>query len=132
MFFLTPVAEDNPQRAGNEDGRIAAAAKADEQGKGEVLRRVAAEEVECKRREHDREDRVQRTRQRLENRRVDKRIDVAATAEVQLEIFTDAVEDDDGIVDRVTDDRQERCDKGRIDLTLRKREYRQHDENIVN
>ena len=99
MFFLAPVAEDNPERAGDEDGRIAATAEADEQGKSEVLRRVAAEEVECKRREHDREDRVKRTRQRLENRRVDKRIDVAATAEVQLEILADAVEDDDGIVD---------------------------------
>ena len=131
MFFLAPVAEDNPQRAGDEDGRIAAAAKADEQREGEVLRRVAAEEVERKRREHDREDRVQRTRQRLENRRVDKRIDIAATAEVQLEILADAVEDDDGIVDRVTDNRQERRDKGRIDLTLRKREYREHDKDIM-
>lgn len=131
MFFLAPVAEDNPERAGDEDGRIAATTEADEQGEGEVLRRVAAEEVERKGREHDREDRVQRARQRLENRRVDERIDVAATTEVQLEVLTDAVKDDDGIVDRVTDDRQERCDEGRIDLALRKREYGQHDEDIM-
>ena len=132
MFFLAPVAEDNPQRAGDEDGRIAAAAKADKQGEGEILRRVAAEEVEGKRREHDREDRVERTCQRLENRRVNQRIDVATTAEVQFVVLTDAVEDNDGIVDRVTNDRQESRNERRVNLTLRKGEHRQHDENIVN
>ena len=131
MFLLAPIAEDNPERAGDEDGRIAATAKANEQGKGEVFRRVAAEEVQRKRREHNREDCVQRTRQRLENRRIDKRIDVAATAEVQLEVLADAVEDNDGIVNRITDNRQQRCNKGRVNLTLREREYGQYDEDIM-
>ena len=120
MFFLAPVAEDNPQRAGDEDGRIAAAAKADEQGEGEVLRRVAAEEVEGKRREHNREDRVKRTRQRLENRRVNQRIDIAATAEVQLQVLSNTVEYYDGIIDGITYHSKDSCHKGAVHLLLGK------------
>ena len=131
LFLLAPVAEDDPEWAGDEDGRIAADGEADEQGKREVLRRVAAEEIESSRREEDGEDRVERARQRLVDTAVDELVDVAAAAEVQLEVLADAVEDDDGIVDRVTDDRQERRDERGVDLALCQREDREHDEDIV-
>ena len=50
---------------------------------------------------------------------------------MQLEVLADAVEDDDGIVDRVTDNRQERRDERGVDLALCQREDREHDEDIV-
>ena len=50
---------------------------------------------------------------------------------MELEVFADAVENDDGIVDGITDDREERCDKRRIDLPLRQREDAEHDEDVM-
>ena len=50
---------------------------------------------------------------------------------MELEVLADAVEDDDRIVDGVTDDRQERRDERRVDLALRQREDCEHDEDIV-
>lgn len=131
LLLLAPVSEDNPERARDENRRVAADGEADEQGKREVFRRVAAEEVEGGRREEDGEDRVERTRQRLIDTAVDELVDVAAAAEVQLEVLADAVEDDDRIVDRVTDDGQQCCDERGINLALRQREDREHDEDIV-
>ena len=131
MLLLAPVAEHNPERARDEDRRVAADGEADEQGEREVFRRVAAEEVEGGRREEDGEDRVERARQRLIDTAVDELVDVAAAAEVQFEVLADAVEDDDRIVDRVTDDGQQSRDERGVDLALRQREDREYDEDIV-
>ena len=53
-LFLTPAPEGNPERAGNEDRRIAAARETDQQRKGEILCRITAEIVKCQRREEHR------------------------------------------------------------------------------
>ena len=58
-------------------------------------------------------------------------VHISAPAEVQAQILTDAVEDDDGIVDGITNDGQERRNEGRINLALGEGEDRQHDEDIV-
>ena len=50
---------------------------------------------------------------------------------MEFQILADAVKDNDRIVDRISDDRQECRDKRRVDLTLGKREYREHDNDIV-
>ena len=50
---------------------------------------------------------------------------------MELEVFADAVENDDGIVDGITDDREERCDKRRINLPLRQRKDAEHDEDVM-
>jgi len=50
---------------------------------------------------------------------------------MQLEVLTDTVKDNDGIVDGITDNRQESRDKRRINLPSRKGEHRQHDKDIM-
>ena len=50
---------------------------------------------------------------------------------MKLQILTNAVKDNDRIVDRVPDDGKQRRDKGRINLPLRKGEHCEHNDNIV-
>ncbi len=49
----------------------------------------------------------------------------------QLQIFTDAVEDDDGVIDRITDDGQNRGNEGQVDFESQQREDRHDDEGVV-
>ena len=117
-LFLTPAPEGNPERTGNEDGRIAAAGETNQQRKGKVLRRVAAEIIQRKGRKEYRAHRIDGTRQRLEDTAVHQFVDIPAAAEMQLQILTDTVKDNDRIIDGITNDRQKRRNKGRIQLLL--------------
>ena len=47
------------------------------------------------------------------------------------EVFTDTVKHHDGIVQRVTDNRQNRCQYRQVELDLHQREYAQGDNHIV-
>ena len=118
LLLSTPAPENNPERAGDEDRGIAATGKTDEQCKGEVLRRVAAEIIQRKGRKEYRAHRIEGTRQRLEDTAVHQFVDIPAAAEMQLQILTDTVKDNDRIIDGITNDRQKRRNKGRIQLLL--------------
>ena len=50
---------------------------------------------------------------------------------MQFQILADAIEDNNGIIDRVSNDCEQRRNKGRVNLTLGKREYSKHDDDIV-
>ena len=108
---LRTIAQLNPKLACNEDGRVAAARKADEKRERKVLRRLSAEPIERECREQNREHRIERACQRLIDGGVDKLVHIPAAAEMQFQILTDAVKDDDGIVDRIPDNREQRRDK---------------------
>ena len=112
MFFpAVQATENNPERTGNEYRRIASNAESDQQSKGKILRRISAEEIQGKRRKQNRKDRIKRARQRLENRRIDQPIHIAAAAEMELEVLANPVENNNGIIDGITDDGQKRSHK---------------------
>src|SRR5581483_3224355 len=102
--FELALAEYEYERSGIEDRVVAAGADTHEQGEREVLQRNAAQRQQRHQRDDDRRQRVERTRHRLQNRRVDDL--VVRLARHELRVLADTVENDDRVHDRVTDDGQ--------------------------
>ena len=105
---VSPLAEYNPQRAGNKNRRITATGKANQQCKGKIFGRITTEKIQRQRRKQHGEHRIQRTCQRLQNRRVNQLDHIAAPAEMELEILTNTIEDNNRIINGIADNRQQR------------------------
>ncbi len=100
-----PIAKRDPKRARDENRRVAAAEESDKQSEREILRRIAAEPIQRKRREQHSADRIQGSCQGLVNASIRQLDDITAAPEMETQILADTVENDDGIVDGITDNR---------------------------
>ena len=103
LFLSEPVGDGDKERGRTADGREGTGDDADEHHEREIARRRSAEEDERQECEYDRERRVDGARHRLVDGlpyRVFKRFSESDLF-VFIEMFADAVEDDDDIVHAV-------------------------------
>ena len=113
-FFLGN--ESQQDGAGHENGRVRTDADTDEQSKGEVMDDAASEEEQtqddqqCGQRGHD------CSAQSLVDAGVDNISEAQFLVDLGAEVFTNPVEDDDGVVERVTDNGQQRRNDGQIEF----------------
>ena len=84
LFFPAEFSKLQPQRPRDKNWRVTAAHEADNQRERKIFCRLAAEEKQRKRREQASEHRINRARQSLINRTVDKLDDISAAPEVQF------------------------------------------------
>src|SRR6266540_2302465 len=106
------------QGAGDVDAGIGSGDDANKEREGEIVDHPAAEDVERHGCEEHGARGDDRAAQGLVERLVDQFLECAPRA--QLQVFTDAVEDDNGIVDGKADDCQDRGDHGGVELAPRK------------
>ena len=107
-----PVDED---RGGDVDGAVGAAQEADDQGEGEAVQALAAEDVE----DDDDQPGGERRQDRPAQGLVDGVVDHLGGQVRRLALdLADPVEDDDRVVDREPDQGQERRDDRQVDLEL--------------
>ena len=119
-IFLFPcffMLQEQPDGARQQNGSVGAAAAAHQHGKGEIMNRLAAEQEDCHDSKQSGDRRVNGTGQRGLDTVVD-HIRHGFSATVHFQVFTDAVKDNDGAVDRVTNYRQQRCYECGINLQL--------------
>lgn len=107
----------DPNRRIDTDGRISPADKADEHNQGEVLCRVAAEEMEGAAGKENRRQGIDTAVDTLGNT-VMSQFFIGIGPTVSPRVFTDAVKDDDGFVHRITDDRQDSRQEGGVDFQM--------------
>src|SRR5262245_2064840 len=100
--------DDREERRRDEDRRVRTGGDADEDREREVLERLAAEDEE----REDREQRDDRRRDRAADRLPEGLVGDRGEARAphDLRVLAHAVEDDDGVVDRVTQDGEQRRD----------------------
>lgn len=94
-------------RAGDGDGRVCSRNRADEEGEREAAKNFAAEDDERENREEYKPVGNDCARHRLIDRIIDQIVERLIA--VQRQVFTDAVENNDRVVYRETDERQQRC-----------------------
>ena len=130
MFFCRIIFPYDPQGRIYADGRVGAADEADEHDQGEVLRRFAAEEMEGPAGEEYRRQRVDAAVDALGNAVVSQ-LFIRIRAAVGPRVFADAVEDDDGFVHGVADDRQDSRQEGGVDFQLEEGEKAQYHDQVM-
>src|SRR6476660_6961711 len=125
------------QRRGDEDRRVGAHGDADEQRERQVEQRAGPEQGEADeehggdRQERD-DGRVDRADQGLVDREVGRRgVRHALGAEGLRGVLADLVEDDDGVIARVAEDREEADHRGRGDLEPEQRIDADGDDEVV-
>ena len=102
-FMLTAEAtESDPQWAGNEDRGIAAGEEAHIQCESEILGSLTTEPVEGAGSEKTGNNSIEGPGESLVNAAVCQLLHIAAPAEMDAEILSDTVENNDGIVDGET------------------------------
>ena len=120
----------DPQGRVYADGRVGAADEADEHDQGEVLRRFAAEEMEGPAGEEYRRQRVDAAVDTLGNAIVSQ-LFIRIRAAVGPRVFADAVENDDGFVHGIADDRQDSRQEGGVDFQLEEGEKAQYHDQVM-
>ena len=120
----------DPQGRVYADGRVGAADEADEHDQGEILRRFAAEEMEGTAGKEYRRQRVDTAVDALGNAVVSQ-LFIRIRAAVGPRVFADAVEDDDGFVHGVADDRQDSRQEGGVDFQLEEGEKAQYHDQVM-
>lgn len=120
----------DPQGRVYADGRVSAADEADEHDQGEVLRRFAAEEMEGPAGEEYRRQRVDAAVDTLGNAVVSQ-LFIRIRAAVGPRVFADAVENDDGFVHGIADDRQDSRQEGGVDFQLEEGEKAQYHDQVM-
>src|SRR6478672_7092145 len=132
-----PLAQVGQQRRGDEDRGVRAGRDTDEQRQAQVEQRAGPEQ-------HGADDQDRRHRQERDDRGVDGahqglvdrevgRLGVArpAAADGVLGVLANLVEDDHGVVERVTQDGQEADHRGRGDLEPEERVDADRDDHVV-
>src|SRR5690606_34213070 len=104
---LVPLPEHEEERRRDEDRRVGAGDETDEEDERESADRLATEDEK----RGDRQERRHRREERTAERLVDAQVDALTEGEVALlssppPVLADAVEDDDGVVDRIADRRE--------------------------
>ena len=120
----------DPQGRVDADGRISPADEADEHDQGEVLRRIAAKEVQGTAGEEYCRQGIDTAMDTLGDT-VMGQFFIRVRPAVGPRVFTDAVEDDDGFVHGVADDGQDGRQEGRIDFQMKEREEAQDHDQVV-
>src|SRR5690606_3082026 len=113
-----------------EDRRIRPDHDAEEENQRELADRPATEDEEREERGQRRHARQHRPRERLVDRTVDQRNDLL-TPPRRLQILADPIEDNDRVVQRVTQDRQHGGDGRQRNLEPEDRQDPERDEHIV-
>lgn len=120
----------DPQGRIYADGRVGAADEADEHDQGEILRRFAAEEMEGTAGKEYRRQRVDAAVDTLGNAVVSQFF-IRIRAAVGPRVFADAVENDDGFVHGIADDRQDSRQEGGVDFQLEEGEKAQYHDQVM-
>src|SRR5258708_15211243 len=105
---LVPPVED---WAGDEDRRERTRDNTNEEGERKIVDYATAEDEECERRKKRGEAGHHRTREHLVDRAIDNV--PQRTVGILFQFFPNSIEYHDGVVDRITCDRQNRRDHGR-------------------
>lgn len=130
VLFRRIVFPYDPQGRVYADGRVGAADEADEHDQGEILRRFAAEEMEGPAGEEHRRQRVDTAVDTLGNAVVSQ-LFIRIRAAVGPRVFTDAVEDDDGFVHGIADNRQDSRQEGGVDFQLEEGKKAQYHDQVM-
>ena len=122
-----------PKRSCDEQSRVQTCKQAEDDRHAELANGVAAENCKEDDGDHRRAGGVHRTSDGRANRLIAYAliVDVLLTFE-RFDHFTATVEDDDGVVDRVCNDRDHRSNVRAVDLNSANDRERKHDDNVVN
>ncbi len=120
----------HPKGAGYADGGVGAADETDHHDERKIFRRVAAEEIEGGDGKHRRRQCIAGAANRLMNRIIRQDF-VTVRFLMRMQIFTNAVENNDGFVHRIPQDRQNRSKETAVNFQSEKGENAQHHQNIV-
>ena len=113
-FFML---QEQPDGARQQNGSVGAAAAAHQHGKGEIMNRLAAEQEDCYDSKQSGDRRVNGTGQCRLDTVVD-HIRYRFGAAMHFQVFTDAVKNYDGAVDRIPDYRQQRGYESGVNFQL--------------
>src|SRR5207253_2907931 len=127
--ILGAQAQPDQHHVGDVDRRVSTRQNTDKQGDGEAEQVVATKEQQSGDRQQGGDRRGHGPQQGLRGRDVDV-LDQAGLAQ-HTEVLTNPVEYHDGVVERVTDDRQYRRQNRQVEGDLEEREYTHGHDHVV-